>query len=88
MTSIRDFYRLLDETGEVPCQSAPSMFFTDDEQTTSEKILNVRYAKQLCWGCPIRLECLDYAVSNSETEGVWGGLAERERKGLRRGRAA
>ena len=27
----------------------------------------------ICNRCPIRKECLDFAIDNYETEGVWGG---------------
>jgi Transcription factor WhiB len=33
--------------------------------------------------CPVRQPCLDYAISNRIAYGVWGGLAERERRALR-----
>lgn len=88
MTDIRAFYRLLEEVGEVPCQSAPTVFFDHEEMTRGEKIVNGRLARQLCGLCPVRLECLDYAVSNGEFQGVWGGLTEVERKRLRNDRAA
>ncbi len=45
-------------------------------------------ARQVCAACPVRQPCLDYALSHGITHGVWGGLAERERRGLRSGRAA
>jgi WhiB family redox-sensing transcriptional regulator len=32
----------------------------------------------------MRPACLDYALSNDERFGVWGGLSEKERLGLRR----
>ena len=38
------------------------------------------YAKALCAACPVRQECLDYALSHGERHGVWGGLAERSRR--------
>ena len=34
--------------------------------------------------CDVRLDCLEYALANSERYGVWGGLTERERTRLRR----
>jgi WhiB family redox-sensing transcriptional regulator len=34
----------------------------------------------------VREECLQYALDNSEKFGIWGGLSERERRRLRRGR--
>ncbi|CAL9651753.1 WhiB family transcriptional regulator [Streptomyces sp. enrichment culture] len=45
---------------------------------------SVRDAKRICALCPIRSACLDFALSNDERFGVWGGLSERERLALRR----
>jgi WhiB family redox-sensing transcriptional regulator len=44
-------------------------------------------AKQVCAGCPVRKACLEWALKTGQSAGVWGGLSERERKGLRRPRA-
>jgi hypothetical protein len=41
-------------------------------------------AKQICWPCPVRVECL--AAGIDETHGVWGGLTESERRQVRKGR--
>jgi WhiB family redox-sensing transcriptional regulator len=46
-------------------------------------------AKNICWGrdgqgeCPVRAECLAYALEYDERFGVWGGTSERERRRLR-----
>jgi WhiB family redox-sensing transcriptional regulator len=48
-------------------------------------------ARRICAQCPVRRECLDYAVTQPEVlKGVWGGLTEHERRQSRRqlGRAA
>jgi WhiB family redox-sensing transcriptional regulator len=51
-------------------------------------------AKRLCTGdgdiapCPVRERCLDYALTNGERFGVWGGLSERERNKILRSRRA
>jgi WhiB family transcriptional regulator, redox-sensing transcriptional regulator len=42
-------------------------------------------ARQVCAACPVRQPCLDYAISNRITYGIWGGLTERERRALRSG---
>ena len=41
-------------------------------------------AKRVCVNCSVRLDCLEYALANSERYGIWGGLTERERTRLRR----
>lgn len=45
-------------------------------------------AKQLCKGCPVRVECLAEALDNQIEWGVWGGMTERERRALLRRRPA
>jgi WhiB family transcriptional regulator, redox-sensing transcriptional regulator len=44
-------------------------------------------AKAVCFGCPVRAECLADALDNRVEFGVWGGLTERERRALLRRRA-
>jgi WhiB family redox-sensing transcriptional regulator len=43
-------------------------------------------AKRICNGCPVREECLEYAVERKERFGIWGGKSERERRAIRRER--
>ena len=40
-------------------------------------------AKVLCSICPVRQECLDYAVADAEIVGIWGGTSARERRRMR-----
>lgn len=41
-------------------------------------------AKRICTKvCPVRGECLDYAMRTWQRTGIWGGLGPRERTGLR-----
>lgn len=37
-------------------------------------------AKSICVNCPVRAECLDYALEIREPYGIWGGLTEMERR--------
>ncbi len=59
----------------------PDLFFP-------ERGVSTREAKEVCRGCVVRSECLDYALANGEKFGIWGGLSERERRTVRRARAA
>lgn len=43
-------------------------------------------AKAVCAGCPVRTECLAYALDRRIEHGVWGGMTERERRALLRRR--
>jgi WhiB family transcriptional regulator, redox-sensing transcriptional regulator len=41
-------------------------------------------AKAVCAICPVKDECLQYALATNQTDGVWGGLTGAERRRLRR----
>jgi WhiB family transcriptional regulator, redox-sensing transcriptional regulator len=58
---------------------------TDPEAFFPEKGGSTREAKQICAGCEVRAECLEYALAFDERFGIWGGLSERERRRLKRG---
>src|SRR4029434_5287962 len=58
-------------------QHDPEVFFT-------EKGGSSREAKRICADCPVRIECLNYALRRDERYGVWGGMSERERRRLKR----
>jgi WhiB family redox-sensing transcriptional regulator len=47
---------------------------------------SVRDAKAVCARCPVKRECLEFALRLKVAHGVWGGLSERERRTLRRDR--
>jgi WhiB family redox-sensing transcriptional regulator len=59
---------------------------TDPEAYFPEKGMSTGAAKQVCQVCPVRSECLEYALDHNERFGVWGGLSERERRPLVRAR--
>jgi len=46
----------------------------------------VEAAKAVCAACVVREECLEWAIRTFQDSGVWGGLAEEERRALRRAR--
>ena len=55
----------------------PSHFERKDEKEDRET-----RAKGICAKCPVRPECLEYALRIKEPHGIWGGLNEVERKQL------
>ena len=46
----------------------------------------IRRAKEICFGCPVRPNCLDWALETRQDVGIWGGTTEDERREIRRGR--
>lgn len=58
-----------------PCDGYSEEFYADSEDRMSLKM-----AKFICAQCPIKQECLDYAMAAQEEYGVWGGLTAEERK--------
>ena len=45
--------------------------------------VDVTSAVRVCNECPVRAECLAYALAAGEKHGVWGGLSERQRRRIR-----
>ncbi|GAB3580307.1 hypothetical protein GCM10027445_50400 [Amycolatopsis endophytica] len=64
---------------------APQVFFPEQGGRAAKTVAR---AKQRCTGCPVRAECLNYALARREGFGIWGGLTAHERRALLRGRRA
>ena len=62
----------------------PDLFFPAG--TTSEVSIQIRAAKAVCAGCPVRRDCLEWSLVTCQDAGVWGGLDEEERRVIRRAR--
>lgn len=56
----------------------------DPELFFPEKGGSTKGAKQTCRACEVRAECLEWALTQGEVFGVWGGTSERERRLLRK----
>lgn len=55
------------------------VFFPDKGQPSAP-------AKRVCQDCPVKAECLEYALENDIHHGVWGGESEMDRRRIRRQR--
>lgn len=63
-------------TADALCaQFGPEMFFPKVGH-------NAAAAKRICQVCPVRSECLQWALDNNEQAGIWGGTSPAEREQL------
>jgi len=59
----------------------PAVFFPTDGA-------GFETARRICLECPVRTECLEYALEHRIDQGAWGGTSERERRRILRRRRA
>ena len=45
-------------------------------------------AKGVCRRCPVKTQCLEYALANYEFFGIWGGESDRSRRRIKKQRAS
>jgi WhiB family transcriptional regulator, redox-sensing transcriptional regulator len=64
--------------------SDPELFFPVASAGPAAR--QVARAKAICLQCPVRDECLDFALESGQDFGVWGGTSEVERRTMRRRR--
>ena len=57
----------------------PDLFFPKSGVSHKE-------AKAVCQSCPVRQDCLDFAIVAGEEFGIWGGLNGKQRQRVRRAR--
>lgn len=58
----------------------PELFFVDTKHAD-----DVNAAKAICWNCPVRGDCLAWAVATGQDHGIWGGQTPTERKRVKDG---
>lgn len=63
------------------CKDMDSDIFFPENYTDLEA---VEKAKKICNDCWIKDDCLSFAISTKEREGIWGGTTPYERKKIRR----
>ena len=77
-----EFFPWMDDAA---CTGADvNLFFPEPSDLAAAKI-----AKAICGGCPVKADCLQFALDRHEfRDGIFGGLSPRERQKLRKGAAA
>lgn len=55
------------------CKGLPTAIFFPMTKGIAQKTIVV------CEGCPVKWDCLNYAVANGIEYGIWGGTTERQR---------
>lgn len=73
-----DFFPDLPHLPEASCKDIinPDLFFPETRQQRAKCLPIIR---TLCAGCPVRKECLDYAIKNQIPDGYWGGMSPTQR---------
>ncbi len=82
-----DVQGMLSGKQEQGWQSQANCMGVDPDLFFPERGASTREAKEVCRGCVVQADCLEYALDNGEKFGIWGGMSERERRRLRRARA-
>jgi WhiB family redox-sensing transcriptional regulator len=59
---------MTDWTRDAACAGMPPRFWFPDKGDNASK------AKRICASCPVRPRCYLEALTNHETEGIWGGV--------------
>ena len=94
MTEVRQFSvpthgEAWDWQARAACRGADTSIFyhPENERGPSRRRREMR-AKRICQGCPVRQNCLSWALWAREPYGVWGGLSVEEREALLAGQRA
>ncbi len=74
----KDDWRAQALCAALPVGQADAMFFPKRGESSAA-------AKLICSGCPVRAECLDFALGDVDAcrYGIWGGTSGKERSGRR-----
>ena len=61
----------------------PDVFYPEEYSGWQARSLTLE-AKQICSSCPVRVDCLEYAVEERLDHGIWGGTTPGDRRGRRK----
>jgi len=76
----QELARAIDEADTIPpCTNDPDAWFSNDNGGLRENYYDLRAAKAGCESCPVKMLCLEFALTNEEEFGIWGGMTPGER---------
>lgn len=65
------------------CRDAPGDWvdLVEHRKTNSQTIRKRKtYELEMCAACPVKIPCLDFALTTGQREGIWGGTLPSDRK--------
>lgn len=77
------------KSGPALCKGFPIDTFIPDihsGMTKKKRDEKEVYPKSICASCPLKITCLNYALEDEATVGIWGGTNELERDTIRKER--
>jgi len=85
MQNVRQEYDMTTNLLTILDRQDRSCLGTDPEIYVSDNLGDQNYAKHVCLNCPVKPECLAYAMERLATlVGVWGGTTHQDRRRLAR----
>lgn len=94
MDVVKEGYRQVSKLVELPnlekaaCKGMDTTLFIASDNSPGSPLGSPRIAKarEVCWSCPERRPCLDYALATPALIGIWGGTTAEDRKAMREDR--
>ncbi|NDC25144.1 MAG: WhiB family transcriptional regulator [Proteobacteria bacterium] len=79
VNALQHFYPKLPLLPNASCKGIinPNLFFPESKEQEAKCLPIVR---TICAGCPERKECLDYALKEQISHGIWAGTTPRASK--------
>lgn len=71
-----------DWMAEAACRDAPTEIFYPKKGDPD----TAHWVALFCGLCPVREQCLEYALARRERDGIWGGKTEKQRRRILRQR--
>lgn len=65
--------------GSVPCEKHPELWFPEDIADPQVRHQATIVAKGMCYDCPVKKQCFEYALETDQRYGIWGGTSPEER---------